>query len=67
MEEKLMAYDNINFHLRESERDWKEDFAHENGNYTCICVTCKKQFIGHKRRVVCNVCAETSKIVKISY
>lgn len=41
-----------------SDRDWKEDFSHENGNYACICSAgCKKQFYGHKRRVLCRVCA----------
>lgn len=39
-----------------SERNWKEDFSHENGNYQCTCVCCGKGFIGHKRRVVCKVC-----------
>jgi len=37
-------------------RDWAEDFAHENGQYACICCECKQQFIGHKRRVVCKAC-----------
>jgi len=27
------------------------------GNYTCNCVTCKKQFIGDKRAVQCEPCA----------
>lgn len=38
-------------------RDWTEDNAHENGNYECICHACHQHFIGHKRRVVCKVCA----------
>jgi hypothetical protein len=38
------------------ERDWPEDFAHENGNYECICCECGQHFIGHKRRVVCRKC-----------
>lgn len=36
---------------------WTEDSTHENGNYRCVCIFCKKAFIGHKRRVVCKVCA----------
>lgn len=39
-----------------SDRDWTKDFAHENGNYMCRCVTCKERFTGHKRRVVCKKC-----------
>lgn len=27
------------------------------GNYACICVTCKEQFIGDKRAVQCEKCA----------
>ncbi|HSW83499.1 MAG TPA: hypothetical protein VLH12_08495 [Usitatibacter sp.] len=38
-------------------RDWTEDFEHENGNYYCSCVICGQEFFGHKRRVVCKVCA----------
>jgi hypothetical protein len=39
-----------------SNRDWREDFSHENGNYQCRCVTCEQSFIGHKRRVLCKLC-----------
>lgn len=39
--------------------DWPEDFSHENGNYFCLCAVCKKQFTGHKRRVVCKLCTNT--------
>ena len=39
-----------------SERDWTEDFAHENGNYMHRCRKCSEQFFGHKRRVVCKAC-----------
>lgn len=38
------------------ERSWPEDAAHENGNYSCCCRVCLRQFTGHKRRVVCKVC-----------
>lgn len=40
-----------------SPRDWREDFAHENGNYACKCSTCGMSFFGHKRRITCKVCA----------
>lgn len=39
------------------ERSWPEDYAHENGSYFCCCCNCGRQFQGHKRRVVCKVCA----------
>lgn len=42
----------------DSPRNWKEDYEHENGNYTCICIECKESFIGHKRRVICKECME---------
>lgn len=45
------------------ERDWPEDFPHENGNYRNICGQCKEDFIGHKRRPACRKC--TSEIVKV--
>ena len=44
--------------MSELERNWIDDFKHENGNYNCICVFCKQDFIGHKRRVVCKVCSD---------
>jgi len=37
--------------------DWKDDASHENGNYQCQCVECGKFFLGHKRRVMCKLCA----------
>lgn len=40
-----------------SERDWTEDFPHENGNYLCKCCHCGQTFWGYKRRVACKVCA----------
>lgn len=42
-------------------RDWTEDFEHENGNYMCKCYVCGEFFTGHKRRVVCKVCATSKK------
>lgn len=40
-----------------SPRDWPEDFSDENGKYHNKCI-CGSMFVGHKRRVVCRVCAE---------
>lgn len=42
-------------------RDWPEDFPHDNGMYMCKCSVCGEQFTGHKRRVVCKVCANKPK------
>src|SRR6478736_9041060 len=39
-----------------SDRDWSEDFPHENGNYSNKCMECKLYFYGHKRRVICKKC-----------
>jgi hypothetical protein len=39
------------------ERSWQKDFPLENGNYMCQCTSCKKNFIGHKRRITCSICA----------
>lgn len=40
----------------ESDRDWREDFGHENGRYICHCFKCNAQFYGHKRRIICKLC-----------
>lgn len=45
-------------HLHKSPRSWPEDFHRENGNYLCRCVYCGHDFIGHKRRCVCRLCAQ---------
>jgi hypothetical protein len=47
-----------------SDKDWPEDFNHENGRYQCRCVVCGGMFYGHKRRVVCKECATTPKTAK---
>ena len=39
-------------------KDWKQDFKYENGNYINICIFCKHEFKGHKRRVVCRQCSD---------
>lgn len=41
----------------ESSKNWKEDYAHENGNYLNKCYICSGYFYGHKRRVTCRECA----------
>lgn len=43
--------------LHESERSWKEDYDHENGQYVNRCHVCGLYFFGHKRRVTCKSCA----------
>lgn len=40
----------------ESARDWSEDFPHGNGMYKNPCYSCKKTFIGHRRREICKLC-----------
>lgn len=45
-----------------SERDWPEDFGHENGNYGNRCAVCDAAFNGHKRRPVCRSCSETARL-----
>jgi hypothetical protein len=44
-----------------TDRDWKEDFQHENGRYFCLCAECGNKFMGHKRRHVCNTCDTESR------
>lgn len=41
-------------------RNWTEDSNHENGNYMNTCSVCDNDFIGHKRRRVCKLCASPS-------
>ena len=38
--------------------DFACDFSHENGNYFNTCIECDTDFVGHKRRMVCNVCTK---------
>jgi hypothetical protein len=47
--------------MQPTEGDWPEDFAHDNGNYMCHCVTCLNYFTGYKRRIICKVCANKAK------
>jgi len=43
-------------------RDWIEDFNHENGMYGNLCIECENEFIGHKRRMVCRICAAQQRV-----
>jgi hypothetical protein len=50
---------NNNFNLQDilnSNRNWTEDYTHENGKYVNFCTICGEPFMGHKRRVVCKEC-----------
>lgn len=38
--------------------DWPEDFVHENGTCLGVCAKCNETFTGHKRRVLCKLCAQ---------
>ena len=52
------------FHI-ETERDWVEDFKHENGMYQNRCIHCNELFIGYKRRPFCKICG--TKLLKHMY
>lgn len=43
------------------EKDWPEDFPHENGMYYCRCLQCKELFVGYKRRAICRECSTNIK------
>lgn len=47
----------IPFRPYESAHNWPEDCEHENGLYQNECCYCHKIFYGHKRRVICKLCA----------
>lgn len=49
--------ENPDFFKTDPDRDWPEDFPHENGNYINKCCDCQLFFMGHKRRPVCRKCA----------
>lgn len=46
----------------EHARDWND--TGENANYLCRCHACSAQFVGHKRRVTCRLCAELAALRK---
>jgi len=39
-----------------AERDWKDDFPHDNGMYENTCYTCRNRFMGNKHRRICKAC-----------
>ena len=45
-------------------QDWTEDFSGENGNYSNRCIKCGIEFNGHKRRLVCKMCASSDNAEK---
>lgn len=59
--EKALNFSEGNKNIFEPEvtqRDWAEDFKEENGNYQRECIRCRKEFKGHKSRIVCKECHE---------
>lgn len=56
-ESNVMFIDKDGMHPLEGNRNWIEDYPHENGKYQCRCYRCSELFFGHKRRVVCKLCA----------
>jgi len=44
------------------ERNWTDDFIHENGNYQNECIKCHNLFMGHKHRVICKACSVSTSI-----
>jgi 2,4-dienoyl-CoA reductase-like NADH-dependent reductase (Old Yellow Enzyme family) len=40
-----------------SDRDWPEDFLHENGLYNRHCHRCNQTFLGNKHRLICKPCS----------
>lgn len=43
-------------------KDFPQDSHLENGNYTNTCCLCKGEFIGYKRRVVCQECTNENNL-----
>lgn len=66
-EEKVKDFEEIIMFIEpflvavDSERNWVQDFKHENGNYNNKCIKCDLKFIGHKRRVTCFKCTHEEK------
>jgi hypothetical protein len=48
--------DNIEMITGHPDRNWEEDFSHENGKYINRCYGCELHFMGHKRRTRCKKC-----------
>jgi len=49
------------------ERDWAEDFAHENGKYINKCKHCKHEFLGSKYRRACRQCSDNNMPLKLTF
>lgn len=48
----------------EDPRSFPEDAHHENGQYMCYCLSCCRNFYGHKRRIVCKLCTAEGDYLK---
>jgi len=51
------TYSMLDIGKPEDSKNWGEDSQYENGNYMCKCINCGEVFQGHKRRMICKVCA----------
>ena len=49
----------------DTDRDWPEDFEHENGKYLNKCYLCQNFFLGHKKRIRCKKCTTNLENAKI--
>ncbi len=52
----MNEYELVSSELLNSDRNWEEDYHHENGRYMNRCIECKEVFIGNKRRMICKIC-----------
>lgn len=59
-EETLVFYPIFSDAKYDPAGNWKEDFPHENGNYSNRCTECGGIFLGHKRRVICRLCVTSA-------
>lgn len=50
--------------ITRQDRNWIEDYEHENGNYVNKCFQCGGWFNGHKRRIQCKLCASRPSLTK---
>ena len=53
----MNEFANLLFNDRDNPRNYTEDYPHENGNYSIVCLECGEYFLGHKRRYLCKLCA----------
>jgi ABC-type transport system involved in cytochrome c biogenesis ATPase subunit len=52
----INAAEPVHHRLAGSAHSWPQDYPHENGNYESVCLSCGVHFLGHKRRIICQVC-----------